>query len=335
MTTLSIILVNWNCLAFTEECVASIFATVKDVDFEVIVVDNASADAPCQSLANRFPDVKLLLSEKNLGFGGANNLGARSSSAKLLFFLNPDTLLLGNAVQRMLNELMSRPRAGIIGCRLLNPDRTLQLSSIQRFPTILNQLLALEKLQRWWPKLSIWGKKALYSTEPCVVEEVDVVSGAGLMMRREAFEQVGGFSPEYFMFAEEVALCHAAGRAGWRVLHCSGAEVVHFGGQSTKKREDGFADVAMRDSVFLFLSRTRGGWYALLYRFGLFVSTCLRLALLGLLYPMAATMNRPSYKMSLLRALRKWLRIGSWCLGASNRIGGQSQSRIVQATTLD
>jgi GT2 family glycosyltransferase len=312
---LSIILVNWNCLAFTEQCIASICATAKDVAYEVIVVDNCSADAPCRSLADQFPWVTLLLSESNLGFGRANNLGVRSSSGRYLLFLNPDTLVRGDALREMMSSLEANPAAGAIGCRLLNPDGSIQTSSVQRFPTILNQLLALDWLKRRFPNLSLWGLQPLYTADRTTAHEVDVVSGACLMVRREVFEAAGGFNPEYFMYAEEVDLCHAIRREGWKVLHLGGAEVVHFGGQSTKSREDGFAAVAMRDSVYRFLRRTRGSLYALLYRAGLLWSALCRLALLLIAAPMMAILQRSEGHRDSIRAYRKWLRIARWTVG--------------------
>src|SRR5580704_16327152 len=138
MTDLSIILVNWNCLDFTEQCIGSICATTHDVDYEVIVVDNASADAPCQSLVEKFPWMKLVLSEQNIGFGRANNLGVQHSTGRNLLFLNPDTLVLKDALLRMLTDLRGRPNAGAIGCKLFNPDGTLQTTCVQPIPTIFN-----------------------------------------------------------------------------------------------------------------------------------------------------------------------------------------------------
>jgi GT2 family glycosyltransferase len=315
MTELSIILVNWNCLDFTEQCVASIFSTAQGLEIEVIVVDNGSSDAPCSTLTEKFPDVRLILAGENLGFGQANNLGVRHSSGRYLLFLNPDTLVRGNALRQMVNGLETTSQAGIIGCRLLNPDDTLQTSCVQGFPTILNQLLALNWLKRRWPRLPLWGIAALYSDGQEPLHEVDVVSGACLMARRDVFQRVGGFNPEYFMYAEEVDLCYAVRRAGWKTLHVSSAEVVHFGGQSTKSREDGFAAVAMRDSVYRFLRRSRGGFYALLYRSGLVWSAVCRMLILSIALPATSTFRRSGLHGDSLRALRKWSKIARWGIG--------------------
>jgi len=319
MKDLSIILVNWNSLAFAEQCIASICSNAHGLDYEIIVVDNASADAPCNRLVAKFPWVTLLLSERNLGFGRANNLAAQQSSGRNLLFLNPDTVVLGDALPRMVDLLTANPQAGAVGCRLINTDGTVQTSCVQSFPTVLNQLLALDFLKRRWPATPPWGIRALGSaSHHKSVYDVDVVSGACILIRRHVFEQVGGFNPEYFMYAEEVDLCHCIHRDGWKILHTAAAQVIHFGGQSTTSREDGFTDIAMRDSVHRFLRRTRGNAYASLYRAAILASAVCRLAALALVYPATALPGQITRREPVARRFRKWLRIARWSIGKNS-----------------
>ena len=328
MVSLSFILVNWNCLAFTEQCVAAIFRTVTDVDFEVIVVDNASGDAPCQRLADRFPAVRLILSRENLGFGGANNLAARFASGRILFFLNPDTILLEDAAKRAYQVLETSPDAGVVGCRFVNSDGSLQLSSVQAFPSVTNQLFANQWLQQWLP--GTHGKAALYAKVPNAVCEVDVVSGAGLLMRRQVFDHVGGFSREYFMYAEEVDLCYRVHRAGLKVLHCGDAHVVHFGGQSTRHCEEGYADLAMRESIHQFLLRTRGATSAAFYRAALVVGGVFRVSIVGI----ALLFLRHRRRQMALMVMRKWRRIARWALKEAATKDGSSGHQAVMASSV-
>jgi GT2 family glycosyltransferase len=315
MKDLSIIFVNWNCVAYTEQAIASILDTTEGIDYEVIVVDNDSADAPCQKLTSRFPWIRLLLSKDNIGFGRANNLGASISTGKYLLFLNPDTLILNNALERMIAALDATVLGGAIGCRLFNSDGTLQTSCVQTFPTILNQLLALDWMQNRFPALPLWGKQALYSTTPHVIHEVEVVSGAAILVKRDVFESVGGFHPRYFMFTEEVDLCYSIYRAGWKVLYCGDAHITHFGGQSTKAREDNFADITMRDSIFRFLRRHRGTLYASMYRFALLLSAICRIVLLFCLLLVTAIFRYPGNPHTVLKMVRKWQKIALWAIG--------------------
>lgn len=335
MTDLSIILVNWNCIDFTEQCIASIGAVAHPFEYEVILVDNASADAPCRNLAERFPWVKIILSDENIGFGRANNLAAGNSTGRVLFFLNPDTLVLGDAIGLMLAELERDPQAGAVGCRLLNPDRTLQLTSVQRFPTIANQLLAVDGLIKRFPNLPLWSKQALSRPKPNQVSVVDLVSGAAIMVRRDVFEHVGGFNPEYFMYAEEVELCYAIRAAGWKTLHVSDAEITHFGGQSTKICEDGFAAITCRESTYHYFCRTRGESYALVYRTGLLLSAVFRLSFLALLSPFIATVGIPLKRKNAGRAFRKWLKIARWSIGREPAVRGSSQTAAASIASGD
>jgi len=322
---LSIIIVNWNSIEFTKDCLASIQSmTTRGLEYEVIVVDDASDD-DCLSLSARFPAVKIVLSDRNLGFAGASNLGVEHSCGRALLFLNPDTVVAKNAIQKMLVRLDSAAEIGALGCRLLNRDLSLQMSCVQPFPTISNQLFTIDWVKRRWPRLPLWGISALFSENRSLIQEVEVVSGACIMVKRQVFEKIGGFSTEYFMYAEEMDLCHKLRQSGYKICHVGEAEVIHFGGQSTTKKGDGFADVVMRESVFKLLRKFRGNIYASLYRAALFLSAAVRLAiLLPLLAPAAVKPQRKN----IFCAFRKWRRIARWSLnlGCWNREIGTSRA---------
>lgn len=323
----SIIIVNWNSTEFIKQCIHSIQSTVSSLEYEIIVVDNASVDFACRTLSEAFPSVKLVCLDSNLGFARANNIGAEHSRGKKLLFLNPDTLVLGDAIERMAHQLDSNCRAGAVGCRLLNSDLTLQTSSVQPFPTILNQLLSMDWLKRHWPKLPLWGMQALY-TDGCSVVDVEVVSGACIMVQSLVFESVGLFSTEYFMYAEEADLCYKIWRAGWRVCHVAEAEVIHFGGQSAKKRGNDFSNAVMRESVFKLLSKFRGIKYAYVYRAALCVSAIVRLAILS---PLFAIPNRLLNRDVVASTFGKWRTIAAWSLaiGKGHRnVGPQVDSAL-------
>jgi GT2 family glycosyltransferase len=315
LMNLSIIIVNWNSAEFAKNCIQSIRETTQHVGYEIIVVDNASRDDSFLVLAQAFPDVTLLRSERNLGFAGANNLGAAYARGEKLLFLNPDTIVLGSAIEIMVSCLDAMTVFGAVGCRLLNGDGTLQTTAVQPFPTILNQVLALDWLKQRFPRLPLWGMRALYSESPGGLAEVEVVSGACLMIRRNVFEQVGHFSSEYFMYAEESDLCCKIKRAGWKTGYAADAEIVHFGGQSTKKRRDWSADVVMRESVFKFLRKFRGKGYGWAYRMALLASATVRMSILAPLVVVGRTL---AHGDDYLDTFRKWHRIGAWALSLDN-----------------
>jgi GT2 family glycosyltransferase len=188
---------------------------------------------------------------------------------------------------------------------------TLQLSSVQPFPTISNQLFAFDWLKRRLPSLPLWGMRPLFAKSSTRVHDVEVVSGACMMVHRDVFEEVGCFSSEYFMYAEETDLCSKIIQAGFRIGHVGDASVIHFGGQSTKKREDGFVDTAMRDSIFKLIRKFRGTTYARVYRATMLLSALARLIILA---PLFAVPNRLLRRDSVSRAFRKWCRIAKWSM---------------------
>ena len=308
---LSIIVVNWNSIAFTRDCIASIRTSMHGQNYEIIVVDNASQDDCSCLLSDASDPVKVINSPSNLGFAGANNLGFEHSTGDKLLFLNPDTLVKEDAIQKMAAQLDSGSETGAVGCRLLNRDFTVQMSSVQPFPTIWNQLFALEWIQRRWPGWSLLGIQSLLSKGSDCSRDVEVVSGACIMVKRDVFATVGGFSTEYFMYAEEADLCCRIRRAGWRINHVPSAHIVHFGGEATKQNGNTFSDVVMRQSVFKLLRKFRGSAYAYLYRIAIFCSAAMRLAALAALSALPASVLD---RTVVIKAFRKWRSIASWAI---------------------
>jgi GT2 family glycosyltransferase len=229
---LSIIFVNWNSTAYIRDSIASVYRWAGGVPVELIVVDNASPTRDVDVLKQEFPEILLVKSEANLGFAGANNLGFEHSTGEYVMFLNPDTKLIECSIPVLLRHLEALPDAGILGCRLLNEDLSVQTSCIQTFPTILNQALDADYLRERWPQSSLFGIGPLYSAgdRPAPVE---VISGACMTMRREAFEKAGRFSEEYFMYAEDLDLCYKMRLAGFQNYYTGETSIVHFGGKSS------------------------------------------------------------------------------------------------------
>jgi N-acetylglucosaminyl-diphospho-decaprenol L-rhamnosyltransferase len=326
---LSIVIVNWNSAEFTIGCIESIQAHTSRIAYEIIVVDNASEGEFWRNIAVQFPSIKLIRSDNNLGFARANNLGATHAAGKKLLFLNPDTLMFDNSIFMMASILDVNPDIGLLGARLLNHDLSLQKTCVQAFPTIVNQIVTIDWLKHRFPKLSIWGMRPLFSTSPSGVCDAEVVCGACLMLKREVFEKVGGFSTDYFMYAEEMDLCYKIRKAGWKVSHATHALVVHFGGQSTKKRADGFSHVVMRESVYKLLRKFRGDNYAALYRAAVLVSAVLRIAVL---FPLRLLPARIVDCEQITWSYRKWAKIASWSLSLETwtRQLGSSNTRTVR-----
>jgi GT2 family glycosyltransferase len=311
----SIVIVNWNSCDYLAQCLRSLYAAPCELSVEVIVIDNASFDGSVEMVRRRFPGVVFIQGHENAGFARGNNVAANRATGRNLLFLNPDTEIVGDAIERMVRFLDASPGAGAVGCKLLNTDGTLQASCVQAFPTVLNQVLDAELLRSVFPKSRLWGTQALLEKDigPAGVE---AVSGACVLVSRSAFAEVGGFSQAYFMYAEDVDLCYKLQRTGRRNHYLSDACVIHHGGQSSGASSGSqFGNVLMRESIAIFLRLHRGRGYALTYRVALGVAALCRLCVLGL----TRVLGFGRYKTSAIDSgLRKWGSVLRWTVGAES-----------------
>jgi GT2 family glycosyltransferase len=310
---LSIIIVNWKSVAYLRQCLLSIYANATDLKLEVIVVDNASGDDCCEIISREFPAVTCIGSPVNLGFAGANNLGFDQAHGRNVLHLNPDTEIVGAALRTLVSSLDTIPDAAVVGAKLLNTDGTIQDSCIQSFPTILNQAFDVDALRIRFPSLWLWGTRPLHAKHGAPTP-VEVVSGACMMLKRQAFESVGGFSTDYFMYSEDVDLCWRTRKAGWQNYYVAPATVVHHGGcSSSKETRDNFAAIVMRESRLKFFRTWRGRPYAVAYRISIVVSAIARLAALKLAG--LFILNSETDRLRIRDSLRKWKGILRWAIG--------------------
>jgi len=279
MPNLSIIIVNWNSTAYLLTCIQSIYKYTRETQFEIIVVDNASPDDDVDSVKCQFPDVVLIKSSENLGFARANNLGFRASRGEYVVFLNPDTILINPAFDLLLSQVRLLPKAGVVGCTLFNEDRTIQTSAIQTFPTVFNQLLDVDFIRNRFPACPLWNFAPLLKGGD-VPSPVEVVSGACMLLKREVFAQVGQFSEDYFMYAEDVDLCYKVAKANFANYFVPQAQIIHLGGKSSvvKRR----AVLMKWRSILHYVAKHRGSVYGSIFRVAMGCSAVLRLAVLGL-----------------------------------------------------
>jgi GT2 family glycosyltransferase len=305
---LSIICVNWNSLNYLVECVASIYKNTEGISFEIIVVDNASPEGGIDKLKDQFPQVTVIKSDRNLGFAGANNLGFRHSSGQYILLLNPDTEVIGPAIATMLAAIKSLPDAGIVGCKLLDSDLTISTTSIQKFPTIINQLLGVEWLRLRFPSLPLWNIAPLFSESHAAVK-VEVIPGACMMLRRDVFQRVGLLTEDYFMYAEDIDLNFKTGNIGLSSYYIGDAQIIHQGGKSSDKQMASQWSTVMKNRALLrFFSISRGNLYARAFQAMMGISAAARLVLLALASPFAS-------KGRIQWASAKWRAILKWSLG--------------------
>jgi GT2 family glycosyltransferase len=287
----------------------SISGVLHDLNCEILVIDNASYDGSAQMVAEEFPGVIFVQSDRNLGFSGGNNCAARQAKGDFLLFLNPDTLVEDDALVKMIQALRHLPDAGTVGARLLNSDRTLQTSCIQSFPTIINQVLDSNLLRRWFPRSCLWGMAPLFdsSDKPSPVE---AISGACVMIKRDLFEGLKGFDERYFMYSEDIDLSFRVNQAGFKCYYVPMASVVHHGGGSSRQARSAFSNVMIRESVYRFM-RFRCGWLAaIFFRLAMGISALIRLPIVAVI--------RLFHKKGALDAtasINKWTSILRWSFG--------------------
>ncbi len=317
MIDLSIIIVNWNSLDYLKACLRSIQNSAINFNHEVIVVDNASQEHCESAIKKEFPKIIFIQSKENLGFARANNLGFQYSSGKNILFLNPDTEVFSDAVIILNKELNRLEDAGAIGGRLLNSDGSIQTSCIQSFPTILNQVLNFDILRRLFPRLKIWGMRPLF-LDPKHPAEVEVISGAALLVKREIFQQVGLFSSDFFMYTEDVDLCYKIAKHNYKNYFTNKATIIHHNGGASQKKSDQFESiVTMQDSIAIFFRKTRGEFYCRLYRSTMFFISILRLLMIAFIAPFKLFFKS---RCSVNYSLNKWKRILRWSLGFEHRM---------------
>jgi len=325
---LSIIIVNWNSKEYLRKCVRSIQTGTRGLEYEIIVIDSASFDGCGEMLQNEYPQVRFIQSQENLGFAKSNNLAFQSTTGESVLFLNPDTEIVGPAINVLYSALQTLPDAGVIGGKLLNSDGTVQTSCVQAFPTILNQLLSAESLRRLTPRARLWGMRAVFENggKPSAVE---MVSGACLMIRRPVFEKIGQFSTDYFMYAEDVDLCYKCRKLGFNNYYFGDAVVVHHGRGSSQRARSNFSNIMMMESIGRFLNKWRGGGYSGCYRLMLSGAALIRVALLVILSPVLLVKSgAPRWKAS----CSKWFAVFNWGLGLS---GWTRQYRRTEQATIN
>lgn len=233
----SVIIVNWNVRELLRACLQSLrdAAGLPMERLQIIVVDNASADGSADMVRREFPEAILMANEDNLGFGRANNQALPVCVGRHVLLLNPDTLVLDGGIAKLVALMDAQPDIAVAGCRLLNGDQTLQRWTGGAYPRLLNLVNHYFFLDRLLP--SAWRPMPLYLDRDVAQDiEVDWVSGACMILRAD---RLHGrlFNPDYFMYGEDMELCHRLKLEGGRVVYTPVASIVHFQGESMKQQQ--------------------------------------------------------------------------------------------------
>lgn len=245
---ISIIIVNWDTRDLLINCIDSIYKTIKNLSFEIWVVDNGSRDGSVNAVRRKFPDVNIIENKENLGFAKANNQALRQMHGRYAVLLNTDTILMDGAIETIVHFMDKNADIGICGGQLLNTDGSKQ-NSIANIPTLATELLNKSLLRRSFPK-RYPGKEHTFK-EPI---EVESVIGACMVVRKEAIEDVGLMDEDYFFFLEETDWCLRMRKKGWKIFHHPGAKIYHLQGK-TAKRENVKARIEYWRSRYIFFRK--------------------------------------------------------------------------------
>ena len=267
---LSVIIVNWNTKDLLCQCIDSLTQTLKKMDTEIFVVDNGSTDGSVAAIREKFPRVRLVENQVNLGFARANNQAISLSSGEYLLLLNPDTKVKDEAIPQMLSFMNVHAKAGLVGGQLLNADESKQ-NSIANFPSLATELLN-KSLLRWLFPEKFPGKERDY---PGPVE-VESVIGACMLVRRKAVEQVGLLDEEFFLFLEETDWCYRIKKAGWEIYHIPGAKLLHFQGKSAEV-EKAKTRIEYYRSRYHYFRKNRGSFQTSVLSIGLIIKLLVEL----------------------------------------------------------
>jgi len=235
LLNISIVIVSWNVADLLRDCLLSVEAEGRlepGLEIEVVVVDNASKDDTLEMLSREFSWVKIISNTKNLGFAAACNQGIAYSNGDYVLLLNPDTMLLPGALHSMVEYIQEHPKVAAVGPKLLNSDNTVQPSR-RRFPKLATGLVESTIIQRWVPSLELLRRFYMEDVPDTVMQEVDWLVGACILLRREALRTVGMLDERFFMYFEELDWFYRARVLGWKAVYIPDAQVIHHYGRSS------------------------------------------------------------------------------------------------------
>ncbi len=236
---LSIIILSYNVRELLLNCLDSMFKnkTQKD-NWQIIVVDNASEDGSVEKVAEIYKnEVEIIRNNTNLGFSEGNNVGVKKAKAPVILFLNPDTKIVGDAIQKTYQYLMGNPDIGAITCKVELPDGKLDYSCHRGFPTPWNSLCYFLGLSKIFPHSPLFAGYTASYLDIHKIHEIDCLTGAFLMVRKIAGEQINFWDTDYFFNGEDIEFCYSLKEKGWKIFFYPEEKIIHYKGSSSKQQK--------------------------------------------------------------------------------------------------
>jgi N-acetylglucosaminyl-diphospho-decaprenol L-rhamnosyltransferase len=309
----SVIIVTYNSEKDIRGCLESVFKECDHVSQQIIVLDNNSSDRTAAIVREEFPQVKLLIPDSNLGFAGGNNEAARHADGEFLLLLNPDTIILRNAIDHVVDFARAHPGHGLYGGRTLKVDGSLEPSSCWGLPGLWSLAMFATGLSTLFRNHSVFDPESLGPWKRDSVREVGVITGCFLLTKNDFWKQLGGFDERFFMYGEDTDLSLRCHRAGCRPIICPDAELIHAIGKSSSQ--------PIHKAVLLYTGKAeyiRRRWSGL--------SQALALALLAngvRLRAFGVHASRALGRSSASPWVELWLRREEWLGGYKDVVGGR------------
>jgi len=250
---LSVIILNYNVRFFLEQCVASVQEALTNIDSEIIVVDNNSSDDSCEMIKSRFPNVKLIKNNSNLGFPKGNNIGVAQAKGNYICILNPDTVVAEDTFAKILAFAEKQEILGIVGCKLIDGSGNFLPESKRGIPTPFVALTKIFGLYKLFPKWELFNRYYAQHLSENETGKVDILVGAFMIMKRNLYNEIGGFDENCFMYSDDIDLSFMALKSGKINYYFHETSVIHYKGESTVK--DGLYMKRFREAMQFFYKK--------------------------------------------------------------------------------
>lgn len=250
---LSVIILNYNVRYFLEQCVESVQEALINIDSEIIVVDNHSSDDSCEMIQSRFPKVKLIENSSNLGFPKGNNIGVAAAKGNYICILNPDTVVADDTFEKILAFAEKQNNLGIVGCKLIDGSGNFLPESKRGIPTPFVALTKIFGLYQLFPNWELFNRYYAQHLSENETGKVDILVGAFMIMKRDLYNEIGGFDENCFMYSDDIDLSYLALKSGKSNYYFHETSVIHYKGESTVK--DGLYMKRFRDAMQFFYKK--------------------------------------------------------------------------------
>ena len=246
---LSVIIVNYNVEYFLEQCLHSVLKAAKNLSCEIFVVDNNSVDGSVAMVEEKFKTVKLIANKKNTGFSYANNQAIKQSAGEYILLLNPDTVVEENTFEKVISFMDAHPDAGGLGVKMLDGKGNFLPESKRGLPTPSVAFYKIFGLSNLFPKSTLFGKYHLGYLDKDKTHEIEILSGAFMLLRKSVLEKIGLLDETFFMYGEDIDLSYRIIKAGYKNYYFSDTRIIHYKGESTRKSSINYVFVFYRAMV--------------------------------------------------------------------------------------